>query len=65
LPRVGQHGSRQRLFNFFFKKKIFVESLPGWPSAKEGFAESKSVWLSAKASFAESLPRWLSAKLVF
>jgi len=35
LPRASLAGSQQRLFIFF--KKSFVESLPGWLSAKNFF----------------------------
>jgi hypothetical protein len=33
---------------YFFLKKVFAESLPGWLSAKEDFAESRPSRLSAK-----------------
>ena len=45
---------------YFFFKKVFAESLPGWLSAKEGFAESLPGRLSAKTFYffkKKSLPR--------
>jgi len=38
-------------FLFFFKKKVFAESLPDWLSAKEGFAESCPGRLSARTFY--------------